>query len=179
MTSAQGNSGTCKYLYMVLCFFMLVSATEQIAAQIVVDADSVVQLGQRFRLRYQYSTNDTTDKIVSPKWEWEKNNHGFDILYGPYCSTMTSTSSVNGRISTTYEETFSFILSFNKEGCYTMPIMQAQTESGKNVSSKPFSVRATKDAVSSESNTYNHKPSKNDLLVVEATVNKDHNKFGG
>jgi hypothetical protein len=62
---------------------MLVSATEQIAAQIVVDADSVVQLGQRFRLRYQYSTNDTTDKIVSPKWEWEKNYHGFDILYGP------------------------------------------------------------------------------------------------
>lgn len=178
MRSAQGNSGTCKFLYMVLCFFMLVSATEQIAAQIVVDADSVAQLGQRFRLRYQYSTNDTTDKIVSPKWEWEKNNHGFDILYGPSRSTTTSTSSVNGRISTTYEETFSFTLSFNKEGCYTMPIMQAQTESGKNVSSKPFSVRATKDAVSSESNTYNHKPSKNDLLVAEATVNKDHISLG-
>lgn len=178
MTSAQGNNGTCKYLYMVLCFFMLVSATEQIAAQIVVDADSVAQLGQRFRLRYQYSTNDTTDKIVSPKWEWEKNNHGFDILYGPSRSTTISTSSVNGRISTTYEETFYFTLSFNKEGCYTMPIMQAQTESGKNVSSKPFSVRATKDAESSESNTSKHKPSKSDLLVVEATVNKDHISLG-
>lgn len=178
MTSAQGNSGTCKFLYMVLCFFMLVSATEQIAAQIVVDADSVVQLGQRFRLRYQYSTNDTTDKIVSPKWEWEKNNHGFDILYGPSRSTTISTSSVNGRISTTYKETFYFTLSFNKEGCYTMPIMQAQTESGKNVSSKPFSVRATKDAESSESNTSKHKPSKSDLLVVEATVNKDHISLG-
>lgn len=172
MTSAQGNSGTCKYLYMVLCFFMLVSATEQIAAQIVVDADSLVQLGQTFKLRYQYSTNDNTDKIVSPKWEWEKNNHGFDILYGPSHSTSTITSIVNGRISTTYKDTFTFTLSFNKEGCYTMPIMQAQTESGKNVSSKPFSVRATKDAVSK------HKPSKNDLLVVEATVNKDHISLG-
>lgn len=178
MTSVQGNSGTCKYLYMVLCFFMLVSATEQIAAQIVVDADSVVQLGQRFRLRYQYSTNDTTDKIVSPKWEWEKNNHGFDILYGPSRSTSTSTTIVNGRISTSYKETFYFTLSFNKEGCYTMPIMQAQTESGKNVSSKPFSVRATKDAVSSEPNASKHKPSKSDLLVVEATVNKDHISLG-
>lgn len=179
MTSAQGNNGTCKYLYMVLCFFMLVSATEQIAAQIVVDADSVAQLGQRFRLRYQYSTNDTTDKIVSPKWEWEKNNHGFDILYGPSRSTTISTSIVNGRISTTYEESFYFTLSFNKEGCYTMPIMQAQTESGKNVSSKPFSVRATKDAESSESNISSiHKPSQNDLLVVEATVNKDHISLG-
>lgn len=163
---------------MVLCFFMLVSATEQIAAQIVVDADSVVQLGQRFRLRYQYSTNDTTDKIVSPKWEWEKNNHGFDILYGPSRSTSTSTTIVNGRISTSYKETFYFTLSFNKEGCYTMPIMQAQTESGKNVSSKPFSVRATKDAVSSEPNASKHKPSKSDLLVVEATVNKDHISLG-
>lgn len=178
MTSAQGNNGTCKYLYMVLCFFMLVSATEQIAAQIVVDADSVAQLGQRFRLRYQYSTNDTTDKIVSPKWEWEKNNRGFDILYGPSRSTTTSTYSINGRISTTYEETFYFTLSFNKEGCYTMPIMHAQTESGKNVSSKPFSVRATKDAESSESNTSKHKPSKSDLLVAEAIVNKDHISLG-
>ena len=178
MTSAQGNSGTCKYLYMVLCFFMLVSATEQMAAQIVVDADSLVQLGQTFILRYQYSTNDTTNKIVSPKWDWEKNNHGFDILYGPSRSTTISTSSVNGRISTTYKETFYFTLSFNKEGCYTMPIMQAQTESGKNVSSKPFSVRATKDAESPESNTSKHKPSKSDLLVVEATVNKDHISLG-
>lgn len=179
MTSAQGNNGTCKYLYMVLCFFMLVSATEQIAAQIVVDADSLVQLGQTFKLRYQYSTNDSTERIVSPKWDWEKNNHGFDILYGgPSRSIMTSTIRANGRISTTYKETFTFTLSFNKEGCYTMPIMQAQTESGKNVSSKPFSVRATKDAVSSESNTSKHKPSKNDLLVVEATVNKDHISLG-
>lgn len=178
MTSAQGNNGTCKYLYMVLCFFMLVSATEQIAAQIVVDADSVVQLGQRFNLRYQYSTNDTTDKIVSPELEWGENNHGFDILYGPSRSAMTSVSRVNGRISTSYKVTFTFTLSFNKEGCYTMPIMQAQTESGKNVSSKPFSVRVTKDAVSLESNTSKHKPSKNYLLDVEATVNKDHISLG-
>lgn len=179
MTSAQGNNGTCKFLYMVLCFFMLVSATEQIAAQIVVDADSVVQLGQRFKLSYQYSTNDTTDKIVSPEWEWGENNPGFDILYGgPSSSTMISTSSVNGKISTSYKVTFTFTLSFNKEGCYTMPIMQAQTESGKNVSSKPFSVRATKDAVSPESNASKHKPSKNDLLVVEATVSKDHISLG-
>ena len=179
MTSAQGNSGTCKYLYMVLCFFMLVSATEQIAAQIVVDADSLVQLGQTFKLRYQYSTNDSTERIVSPKWDWEKNNHGFDILYGPSRSTMTSTIRANGRISTTNKETFTFTLLFNKEGCYTMPIMQAQTESGKNVSSKPFYIRATKDTLLSESNISSiHKPSKNDLLVVEATVNKDHISLG-
>lgn len=179
MTSAQGNNGTCKFLYMVLCFFMLVSATEQIAAQIVVDSDSVVQLGQRFKLNYQYSTNDTTDKIVSPEWEWGENNPGFDILYGgPSRSTRTSISRVNGKISTSYKVTFTFTLSFNKEGCYTMPIMQAQTESGKNVSSKPFSVRATKDAVSSEPNASKLKPSKSDLLVVEATVNKDHISLG-
>lgn len=178
MTSAQENNGTCKYLYMVLCFFMLVSATEQMAAQIVVNADSLVQLWQTFKLRYQYSTNDSTERIVSPKWDWEKNNHGFEILMGPSRSTTTSTMITNGRISTTYKETFTFTLLFNKEGCYTMPIMQAQTESGKNVSSKPFFVRATKDAVSSESNTSKHKPSKNDLLVVEATVNKDHISLG-
>lgn len=37
-----------------------------VTAQIVVNADSVVQLGQTYKLRYQYNSNDSTERIISP-----------------------------------------------------------------------------------------------------------------
>ncbi len=164
---------------MALCPLVFILANEQVTAQIVVNSDSVVQLGQTFRLRYQYSTNDSTERIISPNWDWEKNNYGFSILMGPSRSTQTSTTITNGRTSTTYGETFTFLLSFNKEGRYTMPIMNAQTSSGKKVFSKLFSVCATKEAVSSSSYiSSTQKLPKNDLLVVEATVDKHHISLG-
>mgnify|MGYP002624155360 FL=1 len=167
------------YLWLVICFCLSVCAIGEVSAQIVINADFVAQLGQTFRLCYQYSTNDSIERIISPNWDWEKNNNGFDILMGPSRSSQTSTTVTNGRISTTYGETFTFLLSFNKEGNYSMPLMKAQTESGKNLVSKPFSVRATKEAVSSTSNNSStQRTSKNDLLVVEATVNKHRISLG-
>ncbi len=168
------------YLWIMISFFLLASANKKAGAQIVVDADSVVQLGQTFKLRYQYSTNDLTERIVSPTWDWNNNSNGFDVLMGPSYSSQTSTTITNGRISTTYGETITFFLSFNKEGNYSMPLMKAQTKSGKNLVSKPFSVRATKkETVLSTSNTSStQRSSKNDLLVVEATVNNNHISLG-
>ena len=167
------------YLWLVICFCLSVCAIGEVSAQIVINADSVAQLGQTFRLCYQYSTNDSTERIISPNWDWEKNTNGYDILMGPSRSSQTSTTFTNGRISTTYGETFTFLLSFNKEGNYSMPLMKAQTESGKNLVSRPFSVRATKEAVSSTSNNSStQRTSKNDLLVVEATVNKHRISLG-
>lgn len=149
------------------------------SAQIVVNADSVVQLGQTFKLHYQYSTNDSTERIVSPTWDWDKNGNGYDVLMGPSRSSQTSTTINNGRTSTTYGDTFTFLLSFNREGHFSMPIMKAQTTSGKELTSSSFSVRATKDAISLSSNApTSTNSSKNDLLVVEATFNKNRINLG-
>lgn len=167
------------YLWLVICFCLSVYTTGEVSAQIVVSADSVVQLGQTFKLRYQYSTNDSTERIVSPTWDWDKNGNGYDVLMGPSRSSQTSTTIRNGRTSTTYGETFTFLLSFNREGHFSMPIMKAQTTSGKELTSSSFSVRATKDAVSLSSNaTTSTNSSKNDLLVVEAAFNKNRINLG-
>lgn len=179
MISEKENGRECQYLYVVLCFLLLILANVQVTAQIFVNADSVVQLGQTFKLRYQYNTNDSTERIISPNWDWEKDNNGFEILMGPTRSTQTSTTVTNGRISVIYGETFTFLLSFNKEGRYTMPIMKAQTSSGKKVLSESFSVRVNKGAVLSTPNiSSTQKPLKNDLLVAEATVNKHRISLG-
>ena len=179
MLRKKRNGGIYQYLYMVQFFLLLILANGQVTAQIVVKSDSVAKLGQTFKLNYQYCTNDSTERIVSHNFEWEKNNSGFDILMGPSRSTQTSTKVTNGKISVTYGETFTFLISFNKEGRYNMPIMKAQTSSGKEVVSKPFSVRVNKEAVSSTPNiSSTQKPLKNDLLVVEATVNKHRISLG-
>lgn len=170
--SCYQNINHLQRICLVFSLFLFLSIYA--SAQIVVDADSVAQLGQTYKLRYQYNFNDSTERIISPTWNWEKNIYGFEVLVGPSRSSQTSTSIKNGRTTTTYGETFTFLLSFNKEGQYSMPIMKAQTGSGKNLFSNSFSVRATKEAVSLSSNIpTSSKSSKNDLLVVEATFNKN------
>ena len=170
--SCYQNINHLQRICLVFSLFLFLSIYA--SAQIVVDADSVAQLGQTYKLRYQYNFNDSTERIISPTWNWEKNIYGFEVLMGPSRSSQTSTSIKNGRTTTTYGETFTFLLSFNKEGQYSMPIMKAQTGSGKNLFSNSFSVRATKEAVSLSSNIpTSSKSSKNDLLVVEATFNKN------
>ena len=160
--SCYQNINHLQRICLVFSLFLFLSIYA--SAQIVVDADSVAQLGQTYKLRYQYNFNDSTERIISPTWNWEKNIYGFEVLMGPSRSSQTSTSIKNGRTTTTYGETFTFLLSFNKEGQYSMPIMKAQTGSGKNLFSNSFSVRATKEAVSLSSNIpTSSKSSKNDF----------------
>ena len=167
------------HLRIVLCFFLCIAANMQSVAQIVVDADSVVQLGKTFRLRYQYSYTDSTEKILSPNWEWEKNHPNYEVLMGPSRSTRTSYQMTNGGMTATYGETFTFLLTFSQEGRYTMPMMKAETRSGEKLTSELFTVRATKEAVASTPRiSSSEKSSKNDLLVVEASVNKSRLSLG-
>lgn len=155
MTSRLRKMEMHHNLRLVLCFFFFYLCV-QTSGQIVIEADSVVQLGQTLRLRYQYNAKDSTEKIVSPSWDWGGNS-GYEVLTGP--------SHFKYRTTTTFGETFIFSLSFKKEGYYSMPAMKAQTSSGKNISSKPFTIRAAKENVMH---------SKNDLLVVDVIADKNH-----
>lgn len=169
-----------KILYclgLVSCLFCSNYAKGQVTNQIVVEADSLVQLEQTFKLRYQYNTNNSTEKLISPIWDWGNDKDGFAVISGPMRSTQTSTTIKNNKTTKTYGESYTFILSFNKEGNYSMPIMKAQTNSGVELTSKPFTVHATKETVLSLSNS-STKSTKNDLLAVEATVNKNHITLG-
>ena len=174
MTIKMRSRRNYHYLQLVLCLFLSTYISMQTSAQIVVNADSVVQLGETYKLCYQYSDKDSIDGIVSPSWDWEKNAYGYEVLVGPTRSLQSSFALVNGQITTIHEETFTFLLNFNREGLYSMPIMKAQTVLGEEVTSKPFVVRVTKDPVPSSSNDI----SSNDLLVIEATIDKNHIVLG-
>ena len=166
--------------WLVLFVFISIHATGQVIDdkvynQIVVKADSVVLLGKQLRLQYEYNTKDPSEKIVSPIWNWDKNKHNYEILLGPNHSSNQSYSHINGKTEESYGETFTFILSFSKEGIYTLPPMIAKTTSGKELLSKSIVVRATKRPVLS---TNSLEAQNGKLFVLEASVNKNQIKLG-
>lgn len=184
-------------LCIAFCLVIVLNSNAQVANdntynQIVVEADSVVQTGNTISVRYIFTTYDSQEKIVSPTWNWDKNNSHYNVLYGPSHSTNTSFKHINGKATTTIIETFSFKLRFNKEGIFTLPPMIAKTTSGKELQSKPFIVRVTKGHITPSSNLGNnvqHSSTPKDgiqkssspeeeLLVLEATVDKDHIELG-
>ena len=184
-------------LCIAFCLVIVLNSNAQVANdntynQIVVEADSVVQTGNTISVRYIFTTYDSQEKIVSPTWNWDKSNSHYNVLYGPSHSTNTSFKHINGKATTTITETFSFRLRFNKEGIFTLPPMIAKTTSGKELQSKPFIVRVTKEHITPSSDLGNNvqqsstpkdgvrksSSPKENLLVLEATVNKDHIELG-
>lgn len=121
--------------------------------KITVVADSVVQSGNLFYLRYTYQYTDSTDAIATHKLEREENNDGLKVLGGPYTSTAITSKSTNGKTKTEHKRTYTFVLSLDKEGRYKMPTLRIKTTSGKEIISAPFMVRATKEYVPKKGDT--------------------------
>lgn len=121
--------------------------------KITIVADSVVQLGNQFLIRYTYQYTDSTDAIATHKLEREENNDGLKVLGGPYISTHIKSEITNGKTKTEHKKNYTFVLSLEKKGRYKMPTLRIKTTSGKEIISAPFMVRATKEYVPKKGNT--------------------------
>ena len=189
--SLRGNSNTSKANRSKI---LTVEGTYNLRAQtnaaITVKADSVVQLGNKFHyLRYTYQYADSTDKIATHKFEWEKNYDGLKVLAGPYTSTHITSKTTNRKTETEHEIEYTFILSIDKEGRYKMPTLRIETTSGKEIVSTPFTIRATKEYVhkkenrsaldqSLRGNSNTSKANRSKILTVETTVSKNNITLG-
>ena len=63
--------------------------------QIMVRADSVIQLGKNYRISYQYNYKDSLDEITTPQWNWGSSD--YEVLTGPSTSSQTSHSTLSPR----------------------------------------------------------------------------------
>ena len=77
-------------------------------------APSSVAVGQQFRLEYVVTARASGITV-------DLKDTGFDVLYGPTTSSSSSTSIVNGQMSSEIRTTFSYVLSATKEGTFTLP----------------------------------------------------------
>lgn len=101
-----------KILLFVLSLFISYSAFADV--DVKASAPSAVAVGQQFRV--EYSVNDkATDIRVDIK------DKGFDVLYGPASGTMSSTSIVNGKVTSSLTTTFTYTLMATAEGTFTIP----------------------------------------------------------
>lgn len=163
-----------KIYYILFLASIIVSARGQTIDhnQIMVKADPTIQVGKNIRICYQYSYMDSLDEIKTPQWNWGCGD--YEVITGPSTSYQTSHSITNGKMKTTYSVTFTFVLRFLRIGEFTLPPMTAILANGKNVTSKPFTVRVTSLPIDKQAGTSSESiVPKGKLLVVEAHINKN------
>ena len=89
-------------------------------------APSQVIVGRPFQLTY--SVNQRSRDLRAPEFT------DFDVLAGPYTSTSSSTSFVNGRRSSSFEQTYTYTLMAQRAGTFTIAPATVRVD-GKNVQS--------------------------------------------
>lgn len=96
-------------------------------------APSSVAVGQQFRLEYTVTARASGISV-------DLNETGFDVLYGPSTSSSSSTSIVNGQMSSEVRTTFTYVLSATKEGTFTLPAATIKVD-GETLTSNSVSVK--------------------------------------
>lgn len=96
-------------------------------------APSAVAMGQQFRVEYVVTARASG---ISVNME----GHGFDVLYGPSTSSSSSTTIVNGQMSSETRTTFTYVLSPTKEGTFTLPAATVKVD-GKTLTSNTPTVK--------------------------------------
>ncbi len=96
-------------------------------------APSAVAVGQQFRVEFVVNARATECRC-------NIEGHGFDVLYGPSTSSSSSTSIVNGQVSSEVRTTFSYVLMAQKEGTFTLPAATCRAE-GNTLTSNTLSIK--------------------------------------
>lgn len=99
-----------------LLFALLIASVSTFAdeVQFTASAPNAVVKGEQFRVSYTVTTQKVKD-FRAPSFE------GFEVLMGPSSSRSSSTSIVNGEVTSTSTITYTYILMGVKEGEYSIP----------------------------------------------------------
>jgi hypothetical protein len=96
-----------------------------------VNAKSIVQVGEQFRVTY--TVNSQASNFIGPAFD------GFRVLSGPNQSTNQSYQIINGKVSQSFEQSFTYYLQATREGTFNIPAASV-TVSGKKYDSNPVSI---------------------------------------
>ena len=138
--------------------------------QINVTAPSKVSVGENFRIAYTIKNQEIDDFRSNLRSSDE-----VEIIAGPYTSKMSSFNVVNGHTTSTSSITYTYTLTANKAGTYSVPAAYAKIN-GKGISSHALKIVIT-GQVSNKNNSNNTtansstKISGNELFI-KVTANK-------
>ncbi len=116
-----------------LIISLLTIVTAWADATIRLQAPNAVAVGQQFRVEYVVNARASECRATIE-------SEGFEVLYGPSTSSSSSTSIVNGQVSSEVRTTFSYVLLATKEGTYTLPAATCKCE-GKALTSGTATIK--------------------------------------
>lgn len=122
----------------IISFCLLLLSVINIYAQDVrftASAKSTVSAGDQFYVTYSLNAEGTSFRGPSFK--------GFSVVSGPMPSTSSSVQIINGQVSQSSQQTYTYILYASQEGKYTIPPATI-TVGGKQYSSNSLNVEVVK-----------------------------------
>lgn len=126
-----------------------------------------VSVGEQFQVSYEL--NGDGKDFKSPNFT------NFEIIGGPFTSTSSSVQIINGSVSRTNTQTFSFHLRAIKEGTFTIPSASI-TVDRKKITSEPCEIIVTSSSTGASSYSGNTNKSNNNIgkkdVFLKATPNK-------
>ena len=141
-------------------------------------APGQVAVGEQFRLTYTVNTDDAKGFRAGAIPD------AFDVLMGPSTSTQSSFQMVNGHTSSSSSITYTYILSANKNGSFTIPAAHV-TAAGKNISSNELYIKVSGQAQQGGAQRQNPQSSTGEVraagtaisgsdLFIKVTASKQH-----
>ena len=103
---------------------------------LTVSAKKQVMVGERFQVSFE--ANAEGKNFTAPSFE------GFNVLGGPFTSSSSSVQIVNGSITHSTKNTYTFALQAYQEGTFRIGAASL-TVKGDKVSSEPFEVKVIPD----------------------------------
>ena len=122
-------------LFLIGCISIAVSWAQTLTGR----APAQVAVGEQFRLSYTVNTDDAKGFRAGDIPD------AFDVLMGPSTSQQSSFQMVNGHTSSSSSITYTYILSANKNGSFTIPAAHV-TAGGKTITSNELHIKVSGQA---------------------------------
>lgn len=122
-----------------ILFICIFCAMASMAQNITVSAPQQVAVGEQFKLMYSIPTDDVKGFRAGNIPD------GLDVLMGPSTSSQQRFQMINGHTSSSSSITYTYIISAEKAGTYTIPAAHA-TVNGKSVASPACRIKVSGQA---------------------------------
>ena len=128
-----------KKIFNLLLFIVCVAPLAMWAQddpKLTVSTKKQVMVGERFQVAFE--ANAEGKHFTAPSFE------GFNVLGGPFTSTSSSVQIVNGAVSRTTKNNYTFALQATQEGSFRIG-SASLTVKGNKVTSEPFEIKVVPD----------------------------------
>ncbi len=123
-----------------------------------VDAPSPVNVGDRFRVEFTVDSEPDRDSFEGPNFE------GFDVLAGPSTSVGHSIQIINGKQSSSYSCTYTYVLLANEEGRFNIGSASINVD-GKRYTTKPLPIEVLEGGATPSGTTPESQITKDNIML--------------